>query len=269
MLQLEPGQFYTMPVNFGPAGTGSTIYHEVETVTVAWRTERKALLALLPPVFELPEAILVLSYRVNRQVDWAAGRPYNLVALNVPVVFRGADGPIEGYYALVVWEDFTDAIISGREQSGVPKIAAEIQTLRQVDGRWFGAMSLNGHTFFELNFRASDEVEASASPGRLAEAGATERLNWFGWRYIPQVNGAGGSINEFVNFPQDTQTLSTRTGVARLRWTVLGPSRAPTQAHIIAAIAALPLGDQLFAEVTTARTTLRGDLAVVLTPASS
>lgn len=261
MLKLEPGKLYAMPACFGPLQAGLTTYEDVRTIALTWKTDRAALEALIPEVFELTEPVLHLGYTMNGDCEWLAGGSYNLLGLSAPVVFKGKAGPMSGFYSLLMWENRTDPILPGRERTGIPKIHAEIQDLRRVGKRWYGAMSSNGHGFFELEFNENEGGER-----RAAKPDEWNRINWFGWRYIPTVNGTGGSINEFVNFPQETLTKETRPGVARIKWNALGWRQAPAQVHILRRIAELPVLDCVNARYVRTTNRLRSDLSVVVQP---
>lgn len=266
-LQLQPGALYAMPANFGPLVSGPTVYQDVSSVVVGYRTDRASLEALLPDVFDLPEPLVLVTASTNRGVEWLAGGSYNLVAINIPVTFRGDQGDVAGYYALVVWENRTAPILPGRERTGIAKIAAEIPELRQVKNRWYGSMSSEGATFFELEFEEGGHEAPTPAGVSLADGEDWgEPLNWFGWRYIPDVNGTGGSINEFVNFPQETRNFRVAGGAASLRWTALKWRQAPADVHIIRKIASLPIEAYAFAYFTQAANRLRSDLAHVMRP---
>lgn len=264
MLNLDPDRLYTMPANFGPRPVGPTVYHDVQSIAVGYETDRRAIEALLPPALQLIEPTITLSYSCNDRVDWLAGRAYSLLVLNVPVRFTGGAETVEGFFPLVVWEDLCEAILSGREQTGIPKLPADIGWLRRVGDRWTGSAGTFGHRFFELTFTARADAP-TRQPGR-SDGEGWSRMEWFGWRYLPQVNGTGGSVNEIVNFPQESRVTEVIPGDATLRWSTPEWNDAPTQLHVISGIAALPVGKQLFACFMRTSNRLRADLARVLTP---
>ena len=265
---IEAGKLYSMPPNFGAGRVGPTIYHDVESVTCVYETDRGALRKLIPSPFEITRDVIALSYVCNRECDWLAGQEYNLVAANVPVLYAGADGPLHGMFPLAVWENLCEPIISGREMNGVPKLFAETPPLRRAATQWIGTLSKNGKAFLDLAFTPDD---AAPPPGALLGGGESQAdedgftfLNWFAWRYLPQVNGTGGSIDEFVNFPQESKILALSPGRCSVRWTALDWTYAPAQAHVIAGIAALPVGDEVFSFRAKSISRLRPDLARAL-----
>jgi acetoacetate decarboxylase len=55
-----------------------------------------------------------------------AGSGYNVIEVSAPVRFHGQRDRVDGQFALVVWENKTEPILGGREQTGIPKIYADI-----------------------------------------------------------------------------------------------------------------------------------------------
>ena len=91
MFSIDPHATYLMPAHFGPRYTGektSGWYHDVTVVAVPFKTERDKLAALLPAGFQLAdEAVVTVYYACNKNIDWLAGRGYNMVGVNARTVF--------------------------------------------------------------------------------------------------------------------------------------------------------------------------------------
>ena len=91
MFEFDPRARYLMPAHFGvpkmpkpPSGW----YHDVTTMNVRYLTDREKLQALLPHPFKVAEeALVTVTYARSRDVDWLAGRGYNLISVNAAVVF--------------------------------------------------------------------------------------------------------------------------------------------------------------------------------------
>jgi hypothetical protein len=129
MDNLDPHSPHMMPAHFGPRPQpprASGWYRDVTAMVVSYVTDRDKLAAYLPSPFEVGEqAAVSVTYACNRQVDWLAGHGYNMIAVNASARFRGEEER-EGNYTLVIWENLTDPILTGRETQGIPKVYADI-----------------------------------------------------------------------------------------------------------------------------------------------
>lgn len=231
---------YLMPPFFGglPYPLPAARYRDTTNLSFSYLTDGQALARLLPPRFALTEPKLLISLINNRGVEWLAGGAYNLLAVNVPVRFEGARERLEGVFGLVVWENRTAPILMGRDVQGVPKLFAEVDTLREFPDTLVSATAhFEGCRFA----RVMAEIGPEAEPEQLAEvrAGMAE-ANWFGWRHFPNVGAPGAALSHPVLFPQEFEVRSARLGSATIEWTVPDWMSNPTQAGVIAALAALP-----------------------------
>jgi hypothetical protein len=155
MFEFDPIARYMMPAHFGvpvlkqqPTGW----YRDVTTMNVQYLTDRKQLQALLPTPFRVAdEALVTVTYACSKKVDWLAGRGYNLISVNAAVVFEGDQEVLEGSFALVVWENLADPILSGREMTGIPKIFADIDDHTVSDGEWHCRASHFGSAIVDLS----------------------------------------------------------------------------------------------------------------------
>jgi len=106
MFKFNPKGQYMMPAHFGYRRRGrgpAPKYHDVTTMTISFLSDREAISQYLPEPFEVGQEPLVHVYcTMNRQVDWLAGRAYNLVGVDVSAVFNGqVDKNVVGAYNLV------------------------------------------------------------------------------------------------------------------------------------------------------------------------
>jgi acetoacetate decarboxylase len=232
-VRLMPPFFGGLPYPLPPAH-----YHDTSNLTFTYQTDGDALAALLPPPFRLAEPKLMISLINNRRVDWLAGADYNLLAVNVPVVFEGAEGPIEGVFGLVVWENKTAPILMGRDVQGVPKLFASIDNLREFPATILSANAhLEGSRFARVIMGVSETLEGEVLDAVKRDNATT---NWFGWRHIPNVGAPGAALSHPVLFPQEFEIHAARVGSASIEWTVPDWTSNPTQCRIIEALANLP-----------------------------
>lgn len=239
MFKFEENKCYKMPVHFGgydysPAGC---YYRDLTGLLFTCRTDGDRLANYLPEGFELMRPELIVAYSQCREIEWMAGSCYNLIEVAVPARFNGKRDRVEGLYVLVIWENKTAPILGGREETGLPKIYADIEDLHIIQPNYFTNASYEGNTFLRLEMTEAQPMEAQ----KLAEIKAlgAERV-LFGWRYIPKVGGPGADLSQPVLYPQSAEISRAWIGGGAVQWTVLKPEQNPMQWHIIKALAELP-----------------------------
>lgn len=192
---------YRMPVVFGPAAgprqkADGTRWVAEETGTmwqewagVRFLGRRDQLKRILPPGFELrgePEVLVQLGF--FHDLYWLAGRGYGIVNIMIPTTYHGRDENVDGDFMPVIWEGLADAIITGRDELGFPKLVADIPDL-QVDlehGTLSGSASWLDFTFFTMSLSGLTE-EAVRDSGSAAPI--------LTFKYVPRtsVGGQGGA----------------------------------------------------------------------------
>jgi acetoacetate decarboxylase len=240
MFRFNPQAFYMMPFHFGPRpAKGSAVYGEVTTIAVSYLTDRRILAEYLPEPFEVGEEPLVsVSYSMNKEVAWLAGGGYNLIGVNVSAVFKGKVDHLKGSYCLVMWENLTDPILTGREIQGIPKIYADIPDHTVYNGVWRASASYRGHKIVDLSVKdleplADDQVKEWE---RTAREG-----NWMGWKYIPNTGGPGAEVSHATLFPTHPTFHHIWVGKGEVQWQRLTWEQNPTQFHIVNALERLPI----------------------------
>lgn len=200
MFKFEDHKCYQMPAHFGgwdydPTGT---IYRDMVSVNYTCTTDGDRLADYLPEGFELLRPELLISYAQCREIEWMAGSSYNLIEVGVPARFQGQHDRVDGQFALVVWENKTAPILGGREQTGIPKIYADIEDLHKIQQNYFTNASFEGNTFLRLEMMGAQPVDEP----QLAEIKAlSAEKACFGWRYIPKVGGPGADLSQPILFP--------------------------------------------------------------------
>ena len=117
-----------------------------------------------------------------------AGGGYRFAAISVAAQFDGEDGHLEGDYVLAMPENKTLPIITGREWLGMPKIFADISSIRVMnDGHLRCEASLWGHLLFGIDI-APPLKEKNAIIRKAASAQST-KTPAFGYKYIASLNG--------------------------------------------------------------------------------
>jgi acetoacetate decarboxylase len=240
MFKFEPESFYQMPFHFGPrARRGSAIYNDVTTIAVTYLTDRQRLAQYLPEPLEVgPEALVTVSYSLNREIEWLAGGCYNIIGVNASAIFKGKVDEVAGSYALVLWENLTDPILTGREIQGIPKIYADIPDHTVYDGVWQAGASYRGHKIVDVMIKGLlpipetdvKNIEAMARNG-----------NWMGWKYIPKTGEPGAEVSHATLFPTEPTFKEGWIGTGDVTWHRLTWEQNPTQFHIANALQSLPI----------------------------
>ena len=258
MFEFDPIARYMMPAHFGvpvlkqqPTGW----YRDVTTMNVQYLTDRKQLQALLPTPFRVAdEALVTVTYACSKKVDWLAGRGYNLISVNAAVVFEGDQEVLEGSFALVVWENLADPILSGREMTGIPKIFADIDDHTISDGAWHCRASHFGSAIVDLSI--CNLTTPTAEQIAAAQAEKEGKDNPMAWRYIPAVGGFGAALSEPTIYPSENVITEAQIGEGRIEWHRLTWEQNPTQFHIVNKLADLPILEYRPAIVTKGSTNL-------------
>ncbi|MGO9569513.1 MAG: acetoacetate decarboxylase family protein [Desulfomonilaceae bacterium] len=241
MFKFDDNKSYTMPAHFGGFvhDRSKVLYYgDVTNVSYTYTTDGDRLADYLPEGFKLLRPELNIIFTQSREIDWMAGSSYNLVEIGVPARFSGKHDLVEGQFALVVWENKTTPIIGGREETGIPKIFADIEDLHIFQGNCFTNASYEGNTFLHLEMTGAQPLEGEKL-AQLKSLGADRNL--FGWRYIGKVGGPGPDLSQPILYPQSTEINSAWTGSGRVQWIEQTWQQNPMQFHIIKALAELPI----------------------------
>jgi len=179
--EIKPGVRYRMPVVFGPAPgprqkADGTPWTEQESGTmnaqwlaVSYLTQAAKLERLLPPGFRLRgDPVVTVNFAFFSNLYWLAGRGYGIVMVEFPAAYRGKVETIDGRFCPVMWEGQPDAIMTGREELGFPKMFADIPAIEGsiASGSISGQASWFGHKFFEIEAQGLKPVDgAKGLPG--------------------------------------------------------------------------------------------------------
>ncbi|WP_428312859.1 acetoacetate decarboxylase family protein [Hydrocarboniphaga sp.] len=201
--EFKPGVRYRMPAVFGPApgprqkpdGTpwlpAETGTMNCQWTTVYYRTDRAKMEKLLPPGFEIRgEPIVAVSLSHFKNLYWLAGRGYGILFVDFPVVYTGKSETISGHFCPVLWEGRPDAIMTGREELGFPKLFADMPDLKvdEATGAVSAEASWFDFKFFDISLNGLSEVQGDKTlPGNGGPA--------MFYKYMPRTGvGAGADV---------------------------------------------------------------------------
>jgi acetoacetate decarboxylase len=211
----------------------------VTAIAIHYLTEGDKLRQYLPHPYELNgPPIVKVAYSMNRGITWLAGGQYNVLGLTVRANYLGEKDKVSGDYALVLWENLTDSILTGRELQGIPKIYGEIEDHRTANGVMRTSLSNRGKTMLEIEAANLKEMEP-AELERLRADGADGRL--LGWKYFPNETGSHPIVSYATEFPITSQYSQAWLATGHVQWHQQKWAENPTQAHIVNAMYSLPV----------------------------
>lgn len=228
-----------MPVHFGgyPFYPVRTEYGDMTCFSVQFETENEPLCQLIPEDFDLIRPLVNIQYANCRDVDWMSGGEYRLIQISSPVEYIGNSEGLVGEYVLVIWENKACPIIGGREEDGMPKIFADIAFERHCGDHWFTGASYESHSFLKVDFVKKERL----SERDVDKVNEHSKVNFFGWRYIPNLGKGGAALSHATLYPQEMTAKQVWTGDGRIEWTRLTPEQHPLQSNIIDTLAGLPI----------------------------
>ena len=197
----QPGKMYRMPTHFGPRtgprqGADGLSFENKDTpktttVAVSFLTNADQLEALLPPGFELAgEPVVTVEASYMTEIEWLAGRGYNILGVSFPATFHGEQDHVTGSFLTVLWENLADPIITGREELGFAKIYCELPEPVVFRGETHLTASWLGFKFLDLKVnhlrqQSAEEIERLA----LAQTGA----GILHYKYMPRTGEWGAA----------------------------------------------------------------------------
>ncbi|MDN4526420.1 acetoacetate decarboxylase family protein [Fictibacillus fluitans] len=218
MFVFEESKSYLMPAFFGVGEynpNAIAVANDVTTMVFTLTTNGNLLSNFLPAGFQPLRPEINIKFVQLREVDFLTGGSYNLIQIEVPVRFSGTHDQLEGVFPLVIWENNAEPIISGREQSGQPKIYADIEDLNIYQGKYFTNACLQGNTFLHLEMFNPQPVSQQQFEQIKS---SSVNSNVFGWRYIPKVGGPGAELSQPILYPQGMKLYGAWMGKGNFSW---------------------------------------------------
>lgn len=251
-----PKKIYRMPTHFGPA-TGPRQGEDgkkfankgvpkTKRIEVRFLTDRDKLARLLPEGFSVgAEPVVTVFAAYTTEIEWLAGRGYNVLGVTFPAVYSGKQDRAKGDFLLVLWENLTDPILTGREELGFAKIYADLPEPRVYQGETHAYASWMGFKFLDLSLTNMSQVTLNRAPTPGPDPESEELTGLLHYKYIPKT-GEWGEAD--VAYPVITPA-GGGNGVLHELWRGEGTVRfhrarwedLPTQFTIVNAFAELPI----------------------------
>lgn len=271
----DPSSRYRMPIMFGPA-PGPRQHPEgrmwtaeeagrmrAQWMKVAYRTDPAKLEKLLPVGFSLRgEPIVSVSCAWFKDLYWLAGRGYGILSVDFPVTYQGKTERLDGALCPIIWEGAPDAIMTGREELGFPKMFANFTdiALDEAAGHATCEASWYEHTFFDIEM--SNLVEEADPVKQLPGSNGGAQMYY---KYMPRTSPNGsegadlayvttsaapaGSGGAQVNISFDEFEFRRWTGKGAVNWHRATFEQLPLSSHIVNGIADLDIIEYVDAEM--------------------
>jgi hypothetical protein len=160
-----------------------------------------------------------------------------MIHVSWPAKFEGEQDEASGRFLAVIWENLADPIISGRDEIGHPKLYADIEPVRGWRDSYICTAGWMGFRFLGLSvtdLRQPDRPKASSlSDGTLM------------LKYIPNTSEWGeADVCQVTLTPTsdpDRTTISSQVGQGDVTFSKATLFDLPTMAHVVNALAALPI----------------------------
>ena len=271
-----PGEMYRMPTHFGPSTGPRRGEHgqkfvnkdapKTTSVSVSFLTNAEQLERLLPAGFRLDgEPVVSVGASYIKEIPWLAGRGYNTLGVSFPVIFEGEKDRAQGRFLLVLWENLTDPILTGREELGFSKVYAELPEPRFYAGDIHVSASWMGFKFLDMQLSGMEAVPLNdAAPGSNDEAEDDGMLRGtLHYKYFPRTEEWGTADIAYPVISPSGYSSSVLQQRLRGDGTVtFHPARwedMPTQYQIVNAFASLEVRE--FRGATLTRRVGGGDLS--------
>lgn len=210
----KPGRYYRMPIFFGPTPGPREWPEGLEcdfagkpkrtVIGVKFLSDAAQLEALIPSCFKLwGEPVVTVEAHYVTEIEWLAGRGYDMCDVKFDVVFQGDGEPVHGTLVLVRFENLTDPILSGREEIGHNKLFCAIPPMRVLDGRHRTELSWLDHPFIKIE--AGDFVE---DDGPRAPADQPNQ-GMLSYKYIPKTGVWGEADVEYATLTPPAPNVTT------------------------------------------------------------
>lgn len=247
----RPGLFHRMPVGFGPMpgprqGPDGKPFDWTKArrtvASITFLSDAFRLAALLPPRFALEgEPLITIDVTYLSALPWLAGRGYNMLGVRIPARYTGERDLAIGLFLAVLWENLADPIISGREELGYAKLWCEIPEPREIDSRLVFSGSWLGQGFVELELVDLAEVPVSLAAGPAP----TRNDGILHYKYIPRTGAPGEADAAYATLTPagggSARAVQAWTGKGGIRFRHANWDELPTMAHIVNALADLPI----------------------------
>jgi acetoacetate decarboxylase len=181
--------YQMMPFLLGPISKQyNPTYKEIDILVFQYLTEPEAIEALLPKCYQpSKQPSVTVAFQASNGVDFLAGNDYRLLMIAVGAQFKGEEHQLEGGYVLVMFENSSIPIILGRERLGIPKIYADITSVRILENNHIRCeASLFGQLL--IGFDLVPPFKKQNRVIRKAASSLSSKQPLLGYKHIPATS---------------------------------------------------------------------------------
>lgn len=263
----DPDEMYRMPTHFGPRtgprrGPDGETFDNVgaprkKTIAVSFLTNEEQLATMLPEGFSLDgEPVVTVAATYITEIPWLAGRGYNILGVSFPAKFEGREDRASGSILLVLWENLTDPILTGRDELGFSKIYADLPAPRVYEGVTHVTASWMGFKFLDMSVANLEQIPVADQAASTPDGTDGELRGTLHYKYIPKTGDWGMADVQYAvlspagNSNEVSQQAWRGEGTLqfhRARWEDM-----PTQYNVVNAFADLEIKEFREARISTA-----------------
>ena len=256
---------FMMPVSFGPStsprrGEGGKKFDNINSpirtqTRLTFKTNRENVLKILPAGYELTgEPMVTFSFAYIKNLEWLAGRGYNIMFFFIPgITYRGESETVTGTFLPVLWENLTEAVLTGREELGFSKIFCDIPELRWSESVAVSTASWDGFRFAEMKLEGLKQL-STAEIEEITKVSVPDD-GILHYKYIPRTGEWGkADIEQTVLTPNSNSnaviTKMWNGGSGEIKINRAAWEDMPTQYMIVNGIADFQLKEFVSATIT-------------------
>lgn len=242
--------YWKMPLSFGPSPSPRQNLHGdrlssdnsiLVSRSIKFKTSRTVAQNFFPTSalsFDGPDSYAYASLVVNTldKMEWLGGAGYNYVGLYLHNVrYTKTDTSIvTGDYLVVMWENLTDPILTGREEVGYPKLYSDID-IQESPSSTSVVMSWRNAEYLKIKI---DDLEECAVFTQSANEGVLT------YKYIPATGQPGIADVEYAVYvppkPIKVNRLQ-KSPKSGFNFNVHDSKTLPTLHHMVTGLAELPV----------------------------
>ncbi|KAF5006425.1 hypothetical protein FDECE_7185 [Fusarium decemcellulare] len=217
--------YWRSPVSFGPMTSPRQDHYgrripaqdsRFTTYSVRFKSSATQLKSLLPTSsfsFSGPGTVVEASFQCTelKGMKWLGGGGYRFFGLWIHGVhYEKKDGSkLHGSFLAVLFENFTDPIVTGREELGMPKIFCDIDVEKQ-DSTTSIRCSWRGTTFADIVIDGLGKGANILTNGDIQQPPTSLEEGTFVYRYVPAVGKPGVADAAYPVFIQNGLATTKR-----------------------------------------------------------
>lgn len=265
----EKGKQYLQPVTFGPCvSPRQNQYGErfdcsnpirQEMHTVVFESDFDQLEAIVPPGFVVRAPYVITNFAGLTNINWLAGKGYDIHNVYIPVRFEGKRDHYQGLYNAVMWEGHPDPLITGRDQIAMNKLCGEISWFQPHGDLIRASISSWDFKFAEMDQFPNEELSPDAIKELVSIVSNPEDQGLFNYRYLPDPEHPDKAEVEYATFtptvikdgvtwnpPVDYDPTKAKKGSVkfcpgRIRWNKASWEQLPTSWRVVNTLADLKI----------------------------